>query len=169
MNLDSAKKTRSTDFTNPRLHPGDFVPTQRVVRRLSSEDLEPLHEYLLGLSEATKRRFGPHPFEREALVELFSHPGDFSGYVALDSGTNKIIAYSIIKKGFLEHDRPRLENHGLCLDPLTDATFAPSVADEWQGLGVGPQLFHFMIPCLKAERVKRILLWGGVQCENLKA
>jgi GNAT superfamily N-acetyltransferase len=139
------------------------------MRRLTAAYLDPLHEYLLGLSEETKRRFGPHPFDKEALVELFSHTEKYSGYVATETETLKIIAYSIIKRGFLDHDRPRLESYGLNLDPATDATFAPSVADEWQGLGVGTQLFQFMIHGLQAEGVKRIILWGGVQCDNLKA
>lgn len=138
-------------------------------RRLIAADLDSLHEYLEGLSAETKSRFGPHSFDKETLDELFSHPGKYSGYVAVETGYLKIIAYSVIKKGFLEHDRPRLESYGLRLNPLSDATFAPSVSDKWQSLGVGTQLFNFMIPCLEAEGVKRIILWGGVQCENLKA
>jgi len=169
MNLDSAGIAGSTDFTNPGLQPGGIVPPRIILRRLTPADLDNLHEYLLGLSVETKRRFGPHSFDREALVVLFSDPGQYSGHIAAETCTLTIIAYSVIKKGFLEHDRPRLENYGLNLDPFTDATFAPSVADEWQGLGVGTQLFQFMIPGLQAEGVKRIILWGGVQCDNLKA
>ncbi len=140
-----------------------------ILRKLDEADLNLLDEYLMGLSDETQRKFGPHPFDKEALAELFSHTEKYSGYVATETETLKIIAYSVIKKGFLDHDRPRLESYGLNLDPATDATFAPSVADEWQGLGVGTQLFKFMIPGLQADGVKRIILWGGVQCDNLKA
>jgi diamine N-acetyltransferase len=139
------------------------------IRRLCSRDLDSLYNYLLGLSDETKSKFGPHSFDKETLAEIFRDTETYSGYVAVETETLKIIAYSIIKRGFLEHDRPRLENYGLKLDPFTDATFAPSVADEWQGFGVGKQLFGFIISGLKTEGVKRMILWGGVQCTNRKA
>ncbi len=135
-----------------------------LLRRLSSADLDPLYQYLMGLSDETRKRFGPHPFDQETLTAIISHPETYSCFIAVGEGG--IVAYSIIKKGFLEHDRPRLESYGLALDPLTDATFAPSVADAWQGLGLGTELFHYMIPILQSDGIKRIILWGGVQCSN---
>ena len=134
------------------------------LRRLQTTDQDALYKYLMGLSDETRKRFGPHPFDKETIAAIISHPETYSGFVAdVDGG---IVAYSIIKKGFLEHDRPRLESYGLTLDPLADATFAPSVADGWQGLGLGSELFHYMIPILQSEGIKRIILWGGVQCSN---
>ena len=140
-----------------------------MIRRLTAGDRDSLHEYLVGLSDETKKRFGPHSFDKESISELLTEPEKYSGYIVQDSETGKIVAYSIVKTGFLEHDRPRLESYGLRPDKYTDATFAPSVADEWQGLGVGIHLFHFMVSVLRTSGVKRIILWGGVQSDNLKA
>jgi GNAT superfamily N-acetyltransferase len=140
-----------------------------LIRRLTASDLDKLCSYLSGLSQETKKRFGPHSFDRDTLAELFGNPMKYSGFIALQEATLSIIAYSVIKKGFLDHDRPRLESYGLKLDASQDATFAPSVADSWQGQGVGSRLFAFMTSCLQAEQIKRIILWGGVQCDNQKA
>lgn len=82
---------------------------------------------------------------------------------------NKIIAYSVLKAGYLEHDRQRLESYGLQLSHTSDCTFAPSVADSWQGMGIGNGLLRFIIPDLKAMGISRIILWGGVQMDNEQA
>jgi len=79
------------------------------------------------------------------------------------------VAFSIIKRGYLEHDGYRLQSYGFVPDAITDCTFAPSVADHWQSLGVGNSLFHFLLADLKASGIKRIILWGGVQSDNQKA
>ncbi len=64
------------------------------------------------------------------------------GYIAVEENTGKIIAYAILKKGYLEHDRQRLDSYGLQTDHQTDCTYAPSVADDWQGRGIGTALFQ---------------------------
>ena len=140
-----------------------------VIRQLTTADLNPLLDYLHGLSGETKQRFGPHPFDHESVSGLLNRPDEYAGFIATDPETNRIIAYSIVKLGFLEHDRPRLESCGLHPDALTDATLAPSVADEWQGKGVGTRMFHEISDWLKTKGVQRIILWGGVQCNNDRA
>jgi ribosomal protein S18 acetylase RimI-like enzyme len=152
----------------PGLSPraGDQGPIFRI---LGSPDLDALHEYLTGLSEETRHRFGPHPFDRATLEGLYREQGSHTGYIAVEEESGRIIAYSVIKAGFLEHDRPRLNGYGLNPDAITDATFAPSVADDWQGRGLGPRLYEFMVADLKARGIGRLILWGGVQCSNLRA
>lgn len=139
------------------------------LRKLSAEDLEDLAAYLQNLSQETKSRFGPHGFELEALKQVFLDSNDFLGFIAAEMSTGKIIAYSIVKKGILEHDRYRLESYGLQLDSVADCTFAPSVADDWQSKGVGKALYNFIINDLKSKGFRRIILWGGVQAGNEKA
>jgi ribosomal protein S18 acetylase RimI-like enzyme len=137
-----------------------------LLRSLNPQDINLLNDYLMNLSDQTKCRFGPHSFDRDTLSDLFSNREDILGYISLDKNTGKIIAYSILKRGFLEHDRPRLESYGLTLNALTDITFAPSVSDEWQGHGVGTRLFNLILEELKSRNINRIILWGGVQCSN---
>jgi diamine N-acetyltransferase len=139
------------------------------LRELHFEDLEKLVGYLQNLNPETKSRFGPHGFELEALKQLFMDPEQFFGFIAEEISSGNIVAYSVIKKGILEHDRFRIESYGLQLDTETDCTFAPSVADKWQSQGLGNALFHFVLNKLKLKSFKRIILWGGVQANNEKA
>ena len=138
------------------------------IRKFLLSDCENLCSYYNRLSDETRNRFGPHPFDKQSIVDIYNNPLNF-GYLAIDNQTDEIVAYAIVRIGFLEHDRNRLESYGLILDPETDATFAPSVADEWQSCGIGNRLFNFIMDDLKSKGIQRIILWGGVQCTNGKA
>lgn len=140
-----------------------------LLRRLISGDLEALLAYLDHLSATTRKRFGPHPFDRQSVIEFYDRPQERRGYVAQDIETCALVAYSIIRTGYLHHDRPRLESYGLSLDANTDCTFAPSVADSWQSQGVGNSLWEFILHDLKEQGFKRVILWGGVQSDNDRA
>ncbi len=140
-----------------------------LLRKLIPDDFDKLTEYLEHLSPETKSRFGPHPFDKDSIVGFYENSDKNIGYVVQESETKEIIAYSIIRLGYLEHDAPRLQSNGLTPDHKTDCTFAPSVADEWQSMGIGNHLFQFILSELKANGIGRIILWGGVQCSNEKA
>ena len=99
-------------------------------------DCNQLIGYYNRLSDETKNRFGPHHFDKQSIVDIYNDQCNL-GYLAIDSLNDRIVAYAIVRIGFLEHDRNRLECYGLILDPKTDATFAPSVADEWLSFGIG--------------------------------
>ncbi len=142
---------------------------QLLLSRLSANNLDALHHYLDHLSAETKKRFGPHPFDKCTLINFYSNPEMHRGFVAFDTTSNTIIAYAIIKTGYLQHDSHRLQSYGLALSSRTDCTFAPSVADAWHGLGIGNSLLHFIISTLKPLGFKRIILWGGVQADNTNA
>jgi diamine N-acetyltransferase len=132
-----------------------------------STDLPALLNYLHALSPATQSRFGPHAFNAEAISSLYAHPA-YRGYLAWDD-QGGIIAYAVVKIGILDHEKPRLESYGLQTHPFFDATFAPSVADAWQGRGLGPRLYEYVEADLQNQGVRRIFLWGGVQQSNERA
>ncbi len=142
---------------------------QVLLRKLSLNDLDLLTNYLLKLSAATKKRFGPHPFDKQSISDLYNRSDTYRGYVGIDMETNKIVAYSIIKFGYIEHDLVRLQSYGITLNHSSDCTLAPSVADEWQSCGIGNHLFQYILSDLKEKGIKRIILWGGVQADNEKA
>lgn len=148
-----------------------FTKNNRQVRlrRLGAEDFDKLVDYFMHLSAATIKRYGPHKFDKESVIEIYKHSDEYAGYNAQDIETSEIIAYSVIKMGYLEHDGSRLRSYGLMPDETTDCTFAPSVADQWQSQGVGNALFNFLLQDLKEKGIRRIILWGGVQSDNLKA
>lgn len=140
-----------------------------IVEKFQPAYVDELLQYLHALSETTVKRFGPHRFEKDVILSLFQHSQNYIGYIARDAETRNIIAYAIIKVGFLDHDAARLRSYGLELSNETDCTFAPSVADAWQGTGVGNILFSCMANELRQQHFKRIILWGGVQKNNDRA
>lgn len=137
--------------------------------RLSNDDIDRICDYLRRLSTVTKSRFGPHEFDKPTVIDFYNQPNEHLGYIAVDNLTKEIIAYAVLKIGYLQHDRSRLESYGLCLNQQTDCTYAPSVADDWQRLGVGNALFRYLLSDLKSKGTNRIILWGGVQSDNEKA
>ncbi len=137
--------------------------------QLNTADFTKLELYYNNLSDATKSRFAPHEFTEPALQQMYSAAQNNIGFITLETETDKIIAYAIIKLGYLQHDSERLNSYGIQLNTITDCTFAPSVADEWQGCGIGKQLFYSIIEALKSTAVKRMFLWGGVQSSNSSA
>ena len=134
---------------------------QVSLRRLGSNDLDILFDYLQNLSSETKKRFGPHQFDKQSIIDFYDLDSNL-GYVAQTADTKEIIAYAIIKLGYLEHDSIRLSSYGMTLDNKTDCTFAPSVADSWQSCGIGNHLFHFILSDLKAKEIERIILFQTI-------
>jgi len=138
-----------------------------VLRRLNLSDLSALAVYLESLGEATRKRFGPHPYNLHSLNDFYHTPRNIGFLAVDDAGT--IVSYSVIRIGYLDHDRLRLESYGLILDSTTDACFAPSVSDEWQSLGIGDLMLSYILDELRLLDFRRVILWGGVQADNEKA
>lgn len=133
------------------------------------EHIDKLIFYFENLSQESKKRFGPHPFTKESIGQLFGNSEKYKLYVAINNSDNSIIAYTIIQSGWVEFDAARLKSYGL--SPINgDFTLAPSVTDLWQSRGVGGNFLKYVLNELRSgSKSKRIFLWGGVQCENYKA
>ena len=140
-----------------------------LLRRLTTNDLDKLADYLHQVSDEVKNRFGPHHFNKEAILEFYSWPHENIGFVAEDVANESIIGYSIIKCGYLPQDKERWEGYGFDLDSMKCCTFAPSVTDNWQGIGIGKQLLQYILQELSVAGIQQVLLWGGVQSDNAKA
>ena len=136
---------------------------------LQAPDTDELLRYLLSLNEETTKRFQPHQPTKSEIENFYRHPQQTIGFIARDTSTHCIIAYATIRTGYIDHDEQRLLSYGLQLSKQTDAAFAPSVADNWQGAGIGKHLLEFIITELKRKGVQRIILWGGVQAANERA
>jgi GNAT superfamily N-acetyltransferase len=140
-----------------------------LLRKLTLNDVDGLFEYLQKLSPGTRKKFGPHLFDKQSIFDFYKNSEGNIAYGGFDCESSEMIAYFIVKTGYLPHDSARLQSYGLTLDDATDCTFAPSVADLWQGSGIGNSLFQYLLSELITTPIKRIILWGGVQCDNLHA
>ncbi|MBL0882981.1 MAG: GNAT family N-acetyltransferase [Chitinophagaceae bacterium] len=137
-------------------------------RQWLATDLSNLLSYFHHLNEETKARFGPHPFTKEALEYHYYHP-DYMGFLLIENNSTFIIGYAILKMGYLEHDLPRLVSYNIQPNHATDVTYAPCLANDWQGKGVGKVLWNHTKKYLLQQQKQRVILWGGVQADNIVA
>jgi diamine N-acetyltransferase len=138
------------------------------VRKLISSDFDALLFYLQHLSPETKSRFGPHSFDFDSVIQFYNRT-DVTGFVAIETIYNTIIGYSIIKDGILYFETERLYKYEYPDIHNNSCTYAPSVADAWQGKGIGKLMFEHIVNDCQQKFIKRIILWGGVQSTNNKA
>jgi GNAT superfamily N-acetyltransferase len=138
------------------------------LRTFQLQDRTALSHYLNQLSDETKQRFAPHDFDEESIQQLYQNPSSYIGFLALDQNET-IVAYAVVKIGHLSYEADRLVAYGLQLNPLSDAVLAPSVADAWQGSGVGSAMMQLIKEQLLKFGMQRIFLWGGVQETNIQA
>jgi ribosomal protein S18 acetylase RimI-like enzyme len=138
-------------------------------RLLEKEDEHSLHQYLGNLSPESLSRFGPHPFDNRTVEEICNNlPGDTFRFIAEDK-TRNIVAYMLVKRGFIDADQKRFHQLNIFLADGITATYAPSVADAWQNSGLGTSLFHYILKHVKNSGYKYLVLWGGVQAQNERA
>ncbi len=138
-------------------------------RNFEIKDTNLLFSYLQSLSETSKSRFGPHPYDFEAITNFYSKDKTNIGIIGIDIKNSQIIAYSIIKQGQILADFERYKSYQITLSEINDFTYAPSVADEWQSQGLGDAMFKYLKKLLQNTDCERIVLWGGVQKSNEKA
>jgi len=130
-----------------------------------------LTAYFLSLSEETRRRYGPHPFDRATAEKLCASTDDqrIVRFVAVldDGGTSpEIIGYMILSREIWPDDQKRYGNRlrqGEC------ACFAPSIADAYQDQGIGTQMARHVLACAKEMGIRQLILMGGVQAANDRA
>ena len=144
-----------------------------TMRPLRPDDAVRFGAYLAGLSEQTRSRYGPHPFDQTTADSICAalDPADILRMVATvpRDGGERIISYVLLKRGVLEWDRERYAALGIPLAPATDGTLAPSVADDYQDQGVGSTMMGHVLNVARALGMKRIVLWLGVQATNERA
>jgi ribosomal protein S18 acetylase RimI-like enzyme len=138
------------------------------IRLLKFDDSERLFNYCNGLSDLTKSRFSPHTFDKESIESICWNikRDDSFRFVAIATDTEQIVGYFIAKKGGTEHDKERFLQNNIDLKTAQFCSFAPSISDDYQGLGIGKGLFEFMIDCLKEQQIHHLILLGGVKKEN---
>jgi GNAT superfamily N-acetyltransferase len=141
-----------------------------TVRPVTHRDAPILGAYFTGLGEETRRRYGPHPFDQATADTICAEIAQSNAirFIAVtgDDSEEQVVAYFILVVGVLTSDVRRYQEIGLPLDPETDCTLAPSVADAYQSRGLGSLVFTHVRQVARQLGKKRIVLWGGVQATN---
>lgn len=137
---------------------------------IATKELIPeLEHYFSGLSPETRSRFAPHGFDEGTLQHLLGPDSGLIAFVAKDVENGSIIGYAVARLYYESYELDRFHGYGWLPDEKTDAFYAPSVADAYQGRGIGKQLMLEAIDVLRSQGRSRMLLWGGVQATNEKA
>jgi len=148
---------------------------QAIVRPLCRQDEQALGTFFLGLSEATRRRYGPHPFDRETARQLClgidaEHPDRFVVLIELADGDSEIIGYMIVSPTFWGGDRQRYEAYDeTCLPWMTTVCLAPVIADAYQSRGIGTPMAMHVLRSARTMGFTHMILMGGVQATNERA
>ncbi|MCL5995073.1 MAG: GNAT family N-acetyltransferase [Chloroflexi bacterium] len=147
--------------------------TPVVLRPLAAGDVQMLGDYFLSLTAETRRRYGPHPFDRKTAEQICSSVDltDTLRMLAIihGDGGERVIAYFILILGIRDDDALRYAQLGIPLDARTDCTLAPSVADEYQSKGLGSLVMRHLLDVARKLGRKRMVLWGGTQATNDRA
>ncbi len=152
-----------------------YIPTkindpngaEYTVRLLAADDVERLGDYFVSLSEETRRRYGPHPFDRETAAKFCAdlRPSETQRYVALNED-DEIIAYMILQMSVGEGEITRYAAQGIALDVERDCLLAPSLADAYQNRGIGTPIARQVIASAREQGRRYLVLMGGVRAYN---
>ncbi len=142
-------------------------------RPLEKGDAALLGAYFLSLSEDTKRRYGPHPFDQATADQLCAQI-DYGETIRMlatipQDGQEQVAAYFIFHLGAGEAEMKRYAALGICLDPDLDCTLAPSVADAFQNRGLGSLLMQHVKEVARRLGRRWMALMGGVFVTNERA
>jgi len=142
-------------------------------RPLGASDGRILGDYFVGLSPKTVELFRPHDFDQATADRLCAEidSSQLLRMVAIveADGQERVIGYFLLRFAVGDHDQKRFGPYGVSLEPGTDCTIAPSVADDYQDRGLGSQLFSHLIEIARRAGRKRIILQGGVRAINARA
>ncbi len=140
-----------------------------IFRLFTREDAEPLGRYFEGLSDATRRRYGPHAFTMDEAKRLCAELDYGKTMRFLAEVNGEIVAYFIVLVGFREPDEKHYSGYGLNLDGRRVCTLAPSVADAWQNSGLGSAMMGELIPLMRRLGFRWMVLFGGTLAVNERA
>jgi ribosomal protein S18 acetylase RimI-like enzyme len=147
-----------------------------TVRPLEPTDVEPLTAYFQSLSPETRRRYGPHPFDRvtaEKLCASINNAAIVRFIAVLDDAPDQVggaapevVGYMILSREIWPDDQKR---YGTRLREGECACFAPSIADVYQNQGIGTQMGRHVLASAKEMGIRQVILMGGVQATNDRA
>ncbi len=143
------------------------------VRLLRPDDTERLADYFDSLGPVSRSRYGPHAFDYATAVSICGSldPREMMRIVGClgEGPSERIIAYLLVHRGVRESDGRRYAELGIPLAAEQTGALAPSVADAYQGRGVGSAVMARLLDMVRSVGVRRLVLWDGVIADNDRA
>jgi RimJ/RimL family protein N-acetyltransferase len=142
-----------------------------VMRPLQHDDVDLLAAFLAGLSPQT-RRFSTFPSYDKTMAQALCdaiNRYDKLRFVVEALAPGQIVGLLEFSFDIPNGDRQRYAQHGIELDATVDCRWGPTLADDYQNVGLGSKLFAFVANVARRFGKKRIILWGGVLADNRRA
>ncbi|MFF8512797.1 GNAT family N-acetyltransferase [Streptomyces sp. NPDC015492] len=142
-----------------------------TLRLLEARDAARFGDFLDALSDATRRRFAPHPLDRDAARRICADLDDGGSwrFVLTDPQDDSVMAYLLVQFLIPQDEKARYARAGWVLEDGKDCRIAPVVADHLQGCGWGTELLEGVIDALGRRGCRRVVLFGGTQASNHRA
>jgi diamine N-acetyltransferase len=140
-------------------------------RPLMPDDADRLAVFLGELSAESRRLSTFDGYDQAAAKELCDAIGRYDKlrFVLEEESSGRIVGILELSLGLPDGDIQRYQKAGVALEEDTDIRFGPTLADDYQGSGVGTAVFPLVIDVARALGKKRIILWGGVLSDNSRA
>lgn len=140
-----------------------------ILRPLRADDSAHFGDFLQGLSEATRARFGPHPLdESTAHAHCAAQPeAQIQRLVLCEK--QAIVGYFILDFTLAEAEQQRYQQAGINLNFQLEPRFAPCIVDHYQNQGLASLAMAELIIYCQQQGLKSLVLMGGTQASNLRA
>jgi len=132
-------------------------------------DAKQLSAYFLNLSDASKRRYGPHPLTAQHAQYVCTTEqllNDKIIRLVITNGEQDIIGYIILDSNIVQEDALRYEQQGFNLLDGLHFFLAPSIADNYQNQGIASRVMPMLIELAIERGTHRLILMGGTQLSN---
>jgi ribosomal protein S18 acetylase RimI-like enzyme len=141
-----------------------------IFRTLLSTDPNKLAFFLKGLSKGTRilSKFDGYDFNTAKELCNAINKYDKLRFV-IENESNKIVGLIELSFGFPESDLRRYSQQGYIINPETTLRFGPTIADDYQNIGLGSKMFPHIVEIVKQFGKQNIILWGGVLEDNKRA
>ncbi|MEU1394194.1 MULTISPECIES: GNAT family N-acetyltransferase [unclassified Nonomuraea] len=141
-----------------------------VFRPLMHTDAERLAAFLEGLSAESRRLSTFDGYDLEAARELCDAIARYDKLrlVLEDVLSGRIVGLVEFSLDLHPADIARYQEAGIHL-AATDCRFGPTLSDDYQGRGVGTQIFPLIVDVARHFGRRRIILFGGVLVDNPRA
>jgi diamine N-acetyltransferase len=140
-----------------------------ILRPLKPDDSHKLAHFLHHLSAET-RRFSDYVSDDQATAqELCDAINRYDKLRFVLETEEAIVGLLEFSFAITEGDINRFANYDIDLRAETDCRFGLCLADHYQSKGVGSLVLPLMADVARKFGKKRMILWGGVLTENLRA
>ena len=140
------------------------------LRPLRHDDVGRLADFYESLSSATRRFWLIDSFDERMAAEHCAAIGRYDKLrLVAEDETGRIDGLFEFSFDLPTADIERFATYGITLRGDTDVRFGPCMRDAVQGTGVAQLLLEPALDCARRVGRSRVLLWGGVHENNLRA